>query len=690
MVSTLAPEAPTIKPPEKPPAPKPAEKPKPVGEAEVKLVAVIDAKGGVSTPDPDSSLRAIVEAPAVIEAKSEAPGAHIKVDQSAENLARIKALSEVGPERYGASLVETHHDPLPKGDIAAHEAAQAKAYNEDLPKLIEEGLVDPSQIGTEIIHTLGVSATVENPPATHAEIPSRVSQELDDIVSRQLITREEADVIMQEVNTFTQLYQEAYPEATVAQAFELVRNNARTIAYQTNRDKTVFSGSDHGIKHILQGNMRFADQMVASLEAQRVVVTPKDKVLIRQTIIDHDCGYTCGCAQAVSRRTEADGTETRSPGFKASKDHPLFSAKFVEANRDYYVRMFGEEGYRVIQASILNHSYPTELPQQLDPALAIHEDLVRSISSTVDSLGVTAETKTPLFFTNPEAVRVLMRVKLAMDTIGEGKAGKVTIPTDLMESFKAELRAIAGGEQNPDRQAGFLRSIDDFFNEVTAVTTLGHFTGVVDRVSVVRSPDGKLVPQIDMHMSQIHALLGNMFGGDIETQAFVKAMGDFGMTKDYTDRLGAVLAEARVRGIPITPDLLTFVGPGGATFIVSPELADHAMSEFAEIQTAMSEVNAISIRSEINRAIAEISGPDGVDAVPRVIRRFAASVSGKTTEAELLVLESHLSKLTDTSPSGEVDKDGKPITVSEKARTQLKKFLTQNERELLYGSNVTI
>lgn len=739
MVSTLVPEAPTVRPPEKSPVPKPVEKPKPIGPAEENVVAVIASMGGENASDSAMVLEAIAETSSETEPKQDAStaqpktdqvagvekstvdesepdvsNAQIKVDQSEVNLAKIKALSEVGPEKYGLSLVEINHNSLPDGDAAAHEAAQAIAYNEALPQMIEAGLVDPSQIGTEIVTTLGVSAEVDlrlktthedietheqtityEEIATHEQIPTLVSQELDDIVLRKLITQEEADVIMQEVETFSALYHEAYPDATVAQAFELVRNNARTLAYQTNRDKAVFSGSDHGIKHILQGNMKFADQMIEDLIKLGVPVTPKDKILIRQTIIDHDCGYTCGCARAVTPSQEADGTETKNPGFKASKDHPLFSAKFVEANKDYYVRMFGEEGYDVIQTSILNHSYPTELPQQLDPASTIHKDLVRSISSTVDSLGVTAETKTPVFFTKPEAVRVLLKVKLAMETVGEEKDGKVIIPKDLMKGFKEELTLIAGTEGNVTRRADFISAIDNFFSEFTADTTLGHFTGVVDGVRVVRTPNpdgtpnptGRLTTQIDMHMSQIHALLGNMFGGKIEKQAFDKAMKDFGMTQANRDRLGAVLAESRASGQPVTPDRLTFVGPNGATFVVSPELADYAMIEFAEIQMVMSEVNVISIRSEINRAIAESEGK-GVEEMGRVLHKFQATISEKTTAAEVVELSALVEKLADTSPSGDIDGEGQPITVAQKAKTELKRFLSQREKEFLNETDV--
>lgn len=587
----------------------------------------------------------------------------LKVDLSSENLARLAALrnpENVGPDKYGDSLVNVNHKG--KKTVAEHEEAQEAAYT-GLQEKIDKGLVDPAQIGSEMVRELGVSPDVVDPPQTHAEIPGRVGTELQTFVEQGFITSEESAVIQQEVETFNRIYHEAYPEADAAKAYELVRDNARKLTYQTKRDKQVFSGSDHGIKHILQGNMNFADQMITSLEAQGLDVSAKDNILIRQIITDHDCGYTCGCGQAKK-------------GFEASKDHPVFSAKFVEANKGYYTDKFGTEGYDVIQSSILNHSYPTALPQTFVEG-EIHTDLVRSISSTVDSLGVTAETKTPLFFTTPEAVRPLLKLRLAMEILPKGSEDYKKV----FQNVVAELKTAAVLEQNPDRQAGYLRSIDNFFNEFTAETTLGHYTGVVDSVSVVRKADGKLVPQVDMQMSRIHALLGNMFGGKAEGQAFRKAMEDFGMDEANLTMFASTLLEARRTGIPPTPDKLVHDSPT-ARFVLKPQLAENAPDAFPGIAPVMDEVYALSVRSEINSLLDQMKDGD-VALLPKVQARFERGVSSKTTAEEFRELNALLINLSDVSPSGNVDAAGKPLTVADSAKVRLKGFLTTQEKAFL-------
>ena len=125
--------------------------------------------------------------------------------------------------------------------------------------------------------------------------------------------------------------------------------------------------------------------MASMKDVESIDFKPQDEVLIRQIIIDHDIGYTTEAAQAKG-------------GFEASKDHPCAGCDFVESNKDYYVQMYGTEGYDIIRDVVLNHSYAQSEYQGLRPDAASDEvtynrDLIRSVVSTVDAMGVTSETK---------------------------------------------------------------------------------------------------------------------------------------------------------------------------------------------------------------------------------------------------------------------------------------------------------
>ena len=119
-----------------------------------------------------------------------------------------------------------------------------------------------------------------------------INSEVQGFMDSGLINYDDKSAIMNEIVKFSALYKTAFPNASDKDALTLARDNARRIAYQAARDKEMFTGSDHGTKHILLGNMKLADDMIASLEAQKIPVSAKDKVLIHQALIDHDLGYT--------------------------------------------------------------------------------------------------------------------------------------------------------------------------------------------------------------------------------------------------------------------------------------------------------------------------------------------------------------------------------------------------------------
>ena len=437
---------------------------------------------------------------------------------------------------YGSGLVKSHHDQIMTGEYASHEKAQEAGYAA-LDEKIERGVVDPLSINSEMISILGVRDKEPVSVEFVEEIGSIVMVELKEFVDKGLIKPEEAVLILSEAEKFAGIYSEGYPDAYPDQVLEITRTNARKLAFQTERDKQVFSGSDHGTKHILEGNMTVADSMLDGLGDK---VTAKDRVLIHQIMVDHDMGYTTGIAQA--------------PGsFEASKDHPIFSAKLVEENKEYYVEMFGEDGYETILDVIKMHSYPTsDYDTPTDPQKGFNPEIIRSISSTADALGVTAETKAPAFFRQPEAIEVLQKVKLYGETNLKPKIDKKTgettmvpiIEPEVLEQFKEQLREIAAQEPDQSRREGYINAIDNQFNPVTVEMTLGLYTGVMNNVSM-QERNGKMVPHVKMDISRSQALIGDTFGDKLSIKAFVKAMEDFGVPPEAFGDMAKVIREIR-------------------------------------------------------------------------------------------------------------------------------------------------
>ena len=459
------------------------------------------------------------------------------------------------------------------------EKTQEHAYKM-LNNKIDKGVVQPGSITSDMLHILKLK---ENPDVMKATVESkdqimvRVNAELAHFTKEGFIKKDEAELITAESRNYSEIYAEAFPNATPTQILEVVRDNARKLAYQTERDKEVFSGSDHGTRHVLEGNMAMADKLLTSLGDK---VTAKDKVLIHQIIVDHDLGYTVGIAQARG-------------SFEASKDHPVFSAKYIEENKEYYTQKFGEDGYEMIRDGILKHSYPkSEYDTPTDPQKGFNPDIVRSISSTVDALGVTAETKCPAFFRESDVIVVLQKVKMFDEQLA---------------AYKAELTAIAEKESDADRRQGFKNAIDNQFNPRTVDMTLGQYAGVLNSENGIQVTErnGKLIPLIRMDISQTQALLGDLFGDKLSVQAFVKAMEDFGIDKKIMATMADTIRQVKAAKSDEERTLLAKnlrFESDKAMFEFTPAFSEQS----DKIESSFDALNKLSIRRELQKSVATL------------------------------------------------------------------------------------
>lgn len=609
----------------------------------------------------------------------------LKTDFSPENRQRIAQLQNkeiVGIDQYGESSVNKFQEGMNTPE--EHEKAQKLAYQAYQEK-ISKGLVDPGLIAAEMCLKLGFVPEIQSAPQTYEEIPQKVNGEIALFAEKAGLRPEEVEILTREVAEFTKLYSAAYGKENIIRAFELVRDNARKLMYQHMIDKTVFVGSDHGLRHIINGNIRFAKQMIESLRNNGVVVSAKDEIIIHQVMIDHDLGYTVGAALAPR-------------GFNATADHPLAGAGFVEDNKDYYINRFGEEGYRAIFDSVLNHSYP-RLEYQSNGQEVVHAGLIRGITSTVDSLGVTVETKTPEFFWNQDVMRVLLKIKLFIETSEDGK-----LTDDYRKKYKDELMAIAAKGQNQNT-AGYQNAIENFFNEFTVDNVLGQYTGVVRRVQVEQVPleeegndhtnhghegeEKRFRVLVEMTPTGVFAALGNLFGDKAALRSFKKAIKDLGLPSSEIEAHVRASRKARIRGEK--PPELEVVSKDARLLLGSELLEKMNLAQLVDILDAQKiqtiagvfhEVEMLSTRIEINELLYEV-GERGTEVIPEIQARFESSISSKMSAQEMRELNELFINLSDYSSTREKDSAGNDITVSQAARLRLKGFRTAKEKEFL-------
>ncbi len=532
----------------------------------------------------------------------------LKDNYTPKQLGELRAKTK---ENYGEGLVSKHHKGVET--LAGHEAAQKDAYRA-LEGKIEAGVVKPDSIHSDILNRLELRDNPEIRVENVSQIAERTSSELKDLTEKGLIKEDEAALIQAEAEKFTQIYVEAFPDAYPQQVFKVAMDNIRKLVYQTERDKQVFSGSDHGTRHILEGNMKMADRIIESLGDKS---SSKDKILIHQIIIDHDLGYTIGAAQAKE-------------SFDASKDHPLFSAKFIEANQEYYTQMFSKDGYEVIHNGILQHSYPkSEYGTPTNPEKGFNPDIIRSVTSTVDALGVTSETKCPAFFRNPESINVLQKVKLYADT-HEGK-----VSPDTLAMYKNQLREIADKEPDADRRDGYYNAIENQFNPVTVEMTLGQYAGVLKDIKITER-EGKMVPYVNMDISRVQALLGDIFGDKVAIKVFVKAMEDFGVPKEAMADMAKTLrqikkAKTDKEKLPLMERLK--YSSDKAVFEFAPEFAEVT----SEIEKSFEKFARLTIRDKIRELSHNLELPEArtPEKIGLVFEEFNTAIGEQVDEEDL-------------------------------------------------------
>jgi len=496
--------------------------------------------------------------------------------------------------------------------VIVEEMTQEFAYEEYGEKKRDGVTLGAEGIAADMFTELDLEGKEERTVESLEQAAEAVRAELQEYVEKGYLNAKEMQLIMETTAKFGAAYTRAFQgkrfrggaersEAEVMQhAYEAMRDNARKIAFQTKLDKRVFSGSDHGTRHICEGCTHFSEQLMGSLKGlEGVDFKDQDEVLIRQVVIDHDIGYTTDAAQAKG-------------GFEASKDHPCAGCDFVESNKDYYVDKYGEEGYEIIRDVVLNHSYSQSeyggsRPVAGEDELTYNRDLIRSVVSTVDAMGATAETKAMDMFRYPETIEVLQNVKLYTETHGG------VVEPEVLDLFKMDLNTVvdtllAGGKISSERAAGYRSAIENQFSPHTVEITLGQFTGVVREMKLTRRADGTVAPEIRLEVSRLAALVGDNFGDEMALKGFVKAMQDFGLSRTELQNMAGLVRQLQSETDPVLREALqqqlTYASER-ATFVISEQetagVPDEREQELAAITERFEIFERETIRTELRQ-----------------------------------------------------------------------------------------
>lgn len=428
-------------------------------------------------------------------------------------------------------------------------------------------------INARILVTLDLLDLSDKQPRTAAEAKKFIKKEIDEWVRKELITKKEADAIERSSQKTLETYMKAFAEhtrdSTLGRAFTIARDQARKVTFQAVMDRRTLTGSDHGVRHILGGNMRFAERLTQSLHRYKDIdVNKRDEALIRQIITDHDIGYTF---PAVRTRG----------GRGAAKDHPCAGCLYVEANAGYYTHHFGAHGYAVARDAVLHHDTMRSIYDKKRPAaknqnsVTYNGDLIASVTSLVDVMGVTAETKTMGLFRHPETVELLQTMRLYAD-LHKGVIDEVAL-REFQEDFFLLIEELREKGKITERTAKDYRHAVQTRLDVHAIeTTLGQYAGVVRDIRAVRPKKGPIRPEIHMQVSSLQAAISDVFGDPVSLRAFKKAMDALGLGKKEWDMVCAVVSnlektEEQIRAPRRSRKKIIRIKKQGAVFSITAE-----------------------------------------------------------------------------------------------------------------------
>ncbi|MBT4652501.1 MAG: hypothetical protein HN981_04470 [Candidatus Pacebacteria bacterium] len=547
----------------------------------------------------------------------------------------------------GANSYEDHKQA--QNDIFDPTTDVGKSYQ----AVLAAGIVRPDAIGAEIKMSLLVDDQEVIEVSSVEEIKNQLTLEMDRI-SHLGLTQEEKQNVIDASYEFAETYSSGFPEANPTDVAQFSVDTARMLVYQVIKDKDVFSGSDHGDLHIIQGDYNNGKKLIDSLKELGIELSDKEKSIWSFATFIHDLGYTTGIAQAKY-------------SFEASKDHPIFSVGFIDANRDYIIERFGEDGFESVREIVLMHSYPNH---NFDPFAVnesgIHQELLNQVLSLPDSLGVTAETKAPQFFRYPEVIIELQRIRLYSDIIKKQYPDDSEIVKEKISNYVASRREkllflVKTLEPNELRQASFISAIENQFNEITVNMTLGLYTGTLNSVSFIKNEQGKIIPNVEMNVSSVQAILADVFGDKVSIQAFVKAMKDLGVDQQTYSKLADDIRDYKKASSESKKEIVSRlkIVSDNAQFTFDPDASFNSSFDYTELFIALTQQ---TIRGDLNYLAESILSSENRDKARlfNLTDNFLSSISSRdilseTEYLDLAKLITEINNLSETSSVEEVE-----------------------------------
>jgi len=332
------------------------------------------------------------------------------------------------------------------------------------------------------------------------------------------------------------------------QIFDIVQKNIRKAIFQNIADKWLLSWSDHGIVHIIEWNVFAARKIIDQIQELDPKISAKLKAMVGQIIIDHDIWYNMQTFEQMIKEMDLAGNYDKKMFFEATKDHPLFSRLFLEANADHYIEIFGKENFDIMKVAMLDHSdvHSTGFSNdiywlnQWDPQ-AIGSTLQKLIS-LADCMGVTHVDKLHALFKYPNMLHLLWKFEFIQKNIPSNSTEWARLNKEIKQQMYDEIKKMEQAwiidkntaEQYHNAIEKGMDISDDKWNNPNWFWLKFNFS------SFIYSPEGYTLENnnkwnmkvwLDLDMFKV---IHELYGSEVAINNLKKLVGDYGAIKTIT------------------------------------------------------------------------------------------------------------------------------------------------------------
>lgn len=606
------------------------------------------------------------------------------INDGGRRLQAATATLEVGTDDQTTAKAETHFDEqfdavqgaiATLGEQTQAEIATASSETEATPPVLPEdqarerwktlteeqrlAYCDPATVRREMVESLALQQPANLEGFGEQErfadaverIRGNVDAQLEGQVREQHISREYAKKISDSVKEYVNLFQQAQAEGGLradlgaGEVARVVEDIVQKLVYQ-NKESLRRSLGDHGVRHIIDGNITEAMKMVEVYNAAHPdeQLNALDRLKIMTVHYNHDLGYTVGVART---------------GFEATGSHPLFSQKLFESEEGRYGKIFSVPDLEHMSGVIKTHD-------KAETDFSSRNKAVESIVRLSDNLGLFADTKLPeIFYNDPENIAILQKIDIAKRS-GQDIRG---LRRQLVERVR----------QQPDLDETTRQALLNAAAEIDERAPKFNFGMFAGQLEGYRMRGGQMIVQL--RDSDMHKQIQELFS--LGQRQFIKLLESYQINlEDLNTTFDAYVKTEEIDGKLVRYVDLPPTGEGDKVlrFEFLPEDQTKADPRNVELKKRFAETQAEweskNIRREINALVVEFEKPENrtIQKVESLFDVMQDSITLKVDLQDIQALAELQQRLMDPLSS---DAD------FQKNLEGVKRFLTSQERAFL-------